>query len=62
MKAKSYNILVRAIEEGFEYGWNRAHKHLENPSKEVIQNAINDAIINEICEYFSFDDEENERS
>jgi len=37
-------------------GWNRAHKHHESPDPESIRNAIEIAVLNEICEWFDFDE------
>jgi len=58
MKAKSYVILQRAVDEGFRRGWHRAHKHTEDPSEEQIENEVVGAIMGEICDVFTFDDEE----
>lgn len=58
MRAKTYTILERAIEEGLTRGWNRAHKHTDKPSEEHIKNEILAAVMGNICEVFSFDDEE----
>jgi hypothetical protein len=38
-------------------GWNRAHKHDATPEDEAIRNAIEQAVLNEICEWFDFDEE-----
>jgi hypothetical protein len=56
MKVKTYSILVRAIEEGINYGYARAHKHTGNPTEDQLKIAIGDAVINEICEVFDFFD------
>jgi hypothetical protein len=37
-------------------GWNRAHKHDATPEDEAIRNAIEQAVLNEICEWFDFDE------
>jgi hypothetical protein len=57
---KVYPLLREAVEVGVRYGWNRAHKHDENPPEVVIQNEIEEAVINEICERFSLVDREEE--
>jgi hypothetical protein len=56
MKAKEYNLIVQCVENGIMVGWNRAHKHDENPDPEAIRNAIEHAVMNEICEWFDFED------
>lgn len=56
MKAKEYNLIVQCVENGIQYGWNRAHKHTDTPAPEQIRDAIETAVLNEICEWFEFDD------
>ena len=57
MRAKTYVILQRAIEEGYKRGWHRAYKYSENPSPESIEDEVTSAIMGEICEIFFFDDD-----
>ena len=54
MQPKSYVILQRAIDEGVERGWNRAHKYVDNPTEETIREQIAEAVMGSICEMFSF--------
>lgn len=56
MKPDSYKLLMRCVEDGIEYGWNRAHKHEGSPSPEHIKEQIELAIQNEVCEWFIFDE------
>lgn len=56
MVPKSYIILRRAVEEGVQSGWNRAHKHTDTPERDDVQAHILDAILLEVCEVFSFED------
>ena len=58
MKVKSYRVLQRALEEGFEWGWQRAHKHTDTPAKQMIQENVLREIGNAIDEVFHFDDDE----
>ena len=57
MKVKTRVILEQAIEEGVLRGWRQAHKHVENPEEHAIIDRINDAVMSQIYEYFTFDDE-----
>lgn len=36
----TYDLLTRAVEEGLNYGWNRAHKHDDAPGVETIKEYI----------------------
>jgi hypothetical protein len=60
MKANTYKVLVRAVEEGVQWGWNRAHKHTDNPTDLALQNHIVEAVLNEVCEWMDFRDQEGE--
>ena len=58
MKVKTYAVLHHAIEVGIEYGWNRAHKYTDDPKPSTIKEEIEFAIMNELSEWFTFDDEQ----
>lgn len=55
MKANEYLVLLDRVELGITTGWNRAHKHTDSPEPSAIQQAIEDAVMASICEYFIFD-------
>jgi predicted Zn-dependent protease with MMP-like domain len=40
------------------YGWRRAHKHTDTPEENAIVDQIIQGVLNEVCEYFDFDDED----
>jgi len=56
MKAKEYNLIAQCVETGVMLGWNRAHKHDATPEDEAIRNTIEMAVLNEICEWFDFEE------
>ena len=58
MKAKTRVILEMAIEQGVRRGWHRAHKHVENPTEGAIIERIEDAVMSQIYEYFTFEEED----
>jgi hypothetical protein len=58
MKAKTLVILELAINVGVKRGWNRAHKHIENPNEASICDNIEECVMTEIHEYFSFGEDE----
>jgi hypothetical protein len=56
MKVRMYNLISELVERGALLGYRRAFKHQDNPPEGVIQDAIHDAIMNELCEYLIFDE------
>ncbi len=58
MKVKFRVILEQAINEGTRRGYCRAFKHNEDPSEEVICETIEECVMSQIYEYFTFDDED----
>ena len=56
MKPNFYKILQRAIEVGATAGLYRAKKHNDAPCDGEIIEAIERAIMLEVCEYFDFDE------
>jgi len=57
MKPKFHVILSDCVERGARRGYARAHKHVESPSEEAIILEIENCVMGEIYDYFSFDDE-----
>ena len=58
MKPKIRAILEDCIERGVRRGYSRAHKHTSSPKEEAIFESIEDCIMGEIYEWFSFNDGE----
>ncbi len=56
MVAKEYNVMEMAVSAGVEYGYNRAHKHTDSPSEDQIKEAIIKAVMDDICEWFVFEE------
>lgn len=54
----AYAVLSRAVEEGVRYGWDRSHKHTDTPTPTDIQDQITNAVMNAVCEYFKFGEQE----
>lgn len=54
MTINAYAVICRAITEGIDAGWRRAHKHVEAPGEALIKEQIHNSIMNEISEYFIF--------
>jgi hypothetical protein len=57
MKPKTYKLLEECITNGTQFGINRAFKHTDNPSKEAIQELVVCGTMNEICEWFDFEED-----
>ena len=56
MTPNHYKLLQRCVEEGLKLGYNRAHKHNDAPEPEQIMEAQEQAIMDEVCEWFDFED------
>ena len=52
LRVKVYPVLCEAVERGVAYGLNRAYKHTETPTREQIAEAVEHAVLHEICEWF----------
>jgi len=61
MKAKEYNLISQCVETGVMVGWNRAHMHTDQPEDHHVREQIERAVLNEICEWFDFEDVNNEK-
>jgi archaeosine-15-forming tRNA-guanine transglycosylase len=58
MKPKFRVILEQAIEEGVRRGYSRAFKYIDNPTEGAIIEAVEDAVMSSIYEYFNFEEDE----
>lgn len=56
MKPKFPPVLEMCIENGLKLGYQRAFKHNDNPSDEEVHEAILQAVMHEIYEWFDFDE------
>ena len=56
IRPKAYNLLDRCIEDGIRCGFERAHKHTNTPDPDWIRQQIHQSIMNEISEWFDFDE------
>jgi len=54
VRIDAYAVISRAVEEGIEYGWNRAHKHTDKPSKDLILTEMENAIMNSLSEVLQY--------
>jgi hypothetical protein len=62
MKPNFRKVLEMALEEGVRYGYNRAHKHVENPHQDAVVDCVVEGAMNSLYEWFVFEDECNENS
>lgn len=60
MRPREYVILRECVENGVQRGWAKAHKHADNPTPGHIQSAIETAVLDEIHEYFIFEEMNDE--
>ena len=57
VKFRAYPLLERALEDGAEFGWNRAHKHEDDPPEHYIRQCIVQEQMNALDEIMEFDPE-----
>jgi hypothetical protein len=57
MKPKFREVLEMAISEGVQFGYRRAHKHVENPPEGAIIDSICENVMDCIYEWFEFEDD-----
>ena len=55
IRVRAYEVMQRAVEEGFAQGYRRAFKHTDTPPPDVIEEQVVSAIMGCIWEVFSFD-------
>ena len=55
MKPDTYKILQMAIEDGVTLGVRRAFKYVEQPDEEALIETVQQEVMNQVCEWFRFD-------
>ena len=55
MTPDTYKVICMAVEDGVAIGVRRAHKY-EEPSQDALIETISQEVINQICEWFKFQD------
>ena len=55
VKLQTYAIVADAVDAGIRYGWNRAHKHTDKPTEEIMKEAIYDAVMLNLDEVIRFE-------
>lgn len=58
MTPKFIQLLEECIMDGIQLGHNRAYKHADSPERDIINEAIFNAVLAEIHEWFDFESEE----
>ena len=58
MKVRTRLVLEECIERGAKRGFRLAHKHVEKPTEEAILEMVQNCIMGEIYEWFSFHEDE----
>lgn len=56
LRPKTYPILLQAIEEGVLHGYNRAHKHVDQPDEILLVEMIVKHTMESVLEWFDIDD------
>lgn len=59
MKANEYQVLQTAVDEGVSWGFARAYKYTEEPTEDQLREAIKQAVLDSICDWFKFDESDN---
>lgn len=62
IKVDLYRVVREAVENGVGYGLHRSFKHTEDPERETMKDTIADAVMNELCEWISFDDRDEDEA
>jgi len=57
VRLNAYKIIDDVVERAVRYGYNRAHKHADDPSEEHMIEEVRRSVMNELCEILKFDEE-----
>lgn len=57
IRLNAYRIIDDIIENAIRCGYTRAHKHVDEPSEDLIVHEIHHAVMSDLCDVLKFDDE-----
>ena len=57
VKLKAYAIIDEAVARGVGFGWNRAHKYVDNPTEATIKEKMQDEVMLALTEILEFGEE-----
>jgi len=60
VKAREYELMLMAVEDGVDLGYNSAHKYTDTPVKAHLKDCLRREVINQICNWFEFDEQSDE--
>ena len=60
VRLRLYDILEDAVTAGIEFGWRRAHKHVDKPDANNIKDSIRQEVMAEFDSVIDFDHGEDE--
>ena len=52
LRLNAWKVLSRAVEEAVAYGYGRATKHTDTPSRETLCQCIAEALLHDLAEWF----------
>ena len=58
VRLNAYAVITRAIDEGVALGYRRAHKHTDAPTEIQMRDALEQAVMEALCEVLDFGDDE----
>lgn len=57
VKLDAYRIIDDTIERAIRYGYSRAFKHTDSPTKDHVIDEIHRSVMNDLCDILKFDDD-----
>lgn len=54
MEPDTYRLIYMAVQDGINIGIDRAYKHDDEPSRDIVVDHIHNAVMHEIGEWFKF--------
>jgi len=56
VKIDAYRVIDAAVENAISYGYSRAFKYTDSPTKDQIMDEIHRSVMNNLCDILKFDE------